>query len=161
MRKEIALSLLCLLGCLSCIGCVQRTLTVRTEPEGALVYLNDQEVGRTPFTRSFTWYGIYDLEVHKEGYESLKTTVPLIAPWWQWAPFDFFAELFPLTDHHEMTFTLRPPSEQEQDSMLLLRRAEQLRGELQSGQKPPTTRPHEHKKPTTRPATRPATQPAE
>ena len=29
-------------------GCVQRKLTVRTDPPGALVFLNDQEIGRSP-----------------------------------------------------------------------------------------------------------------
>src|ERR1700689_2659659 len=61
-------------------GCVQRTLTVRSDPDGALVYLNDQEIGRTPLARYFTWYGVYDVELHKEGYQSIKTTAAVIAP---------------------------------------------------------------------------------
>ena len=31
-------------------GCVQRTITVNSDPQGALVYLNDIEIGRTPVT---------------------------------------------------------------------------------------------------------------
>src|SRR5688500_8891874 len=47
-------------------GCgVQRSLTVQSEPPGALVYLNGLEVGRTPVTRDFTWYGVYDVELRK------------------------------------------------------------------------------------------------
>src|ERR1700722_16494181 len=85
-------------------GCVQRTVTVRTDPPGALVYLNDQEIGRSPVTRDFKWYGVYDVEIRLGGYESIKTTSgnSMIAPWWQWMPFDLLAEVFPVTDHHEM-----------------------------------------------------------
>ena len=139
-------------------GCVQRTLTVRSDPDGALVYLNDQEIGRTPLTRNFTWYGVYDVEIHKPGYQSLKTTAAVIAPWWQWVPFDFLAEFFPLTDHHELTFTLRPPNEREEEADLLIKRGEQLGSELESSRKPatePATRPHGHKKhPEAAPTTR-------
>ena len=28
-------------------------MTIHSNPEGALVYLNDQELGRTPLTRDF------------------------------------------------------------------------------------------------------------
>src|SRR5262249_26230601 len=31
-------------------GCIERTVTIRTEPDNALVYLNDEEVGRSPVT---------------------------------------------------------------------------------------------------------------
>ncbi len=51
-------------------GCVQRQLTVTTDPPGTLVHLNGQEFGRTPVTRDFTWYGTYDVELRKEGYET-------------------------------------------------------------------------------------------
>jgi hypothetical protein len=140
-------------------GCVQRTLTVQTDPPGALVSLNDQEIGRTPVTRNFTWYGVYDVEVRMAGYQSIKTTSPVIAPWWQWIPMDFFAEFLPLTDHHDLMFTLHPPDEQSNESDLLVRRAEQLGSELENTRKT-TTQPlktgkHEKKPATT---TAPTTQ---
>ena len=49
-------------------GCVRRTLMVRTEPEGARVFLNDYEVGTSPVSVDFTWYGDYDVIVRKDGY---------------------------------------------------------------------------------------------
>jgi hypothetical protein len=130
-------------------GCVQRTLTVRSDPPGALVYLNDEEVGRTPVTRDFKWYGVYDLEVRKEGYSSLKTTTRILPPWWQIVPIDFFAEFVHVEDHHDMLFTLHPPTENQVEPDLLVRRGEELRSELRSSLKPatlPTTRPHHVKK---------------
>ena len=93
---------------LICTGCeVQRSLTVQSNPAGALVYLNDQEVGRTPVTRDFKWYGTYDVEVRADGYETLRTKAKVWAPWWQWVPFDLAAAFIPgLEDHHELQFTL-------------------------------------------------------
>jgi hypothetical protein len=136
-------------------GCIQRTLTVRSNPPGALVYLNDQEIGRTPVTRNFLWYGTYEVEVRKPGYDSVKTTAPVIAPWWQWVPIDLITEALPLTDHHELLFTLHRPTAREDDPELLIRRGEQMRQQLlssQRGQTGPTTKPRKHKTPATKPA---------
>ena len=50
-------------------GCgVERTLQVNSDPPGALVSLNGEEVGRTPMRKMFLWYGTYDLELRKDGY---------------------------------------------------------------------------------------------
>lgn len=127
----------------SIAGCVQRRLTVTTDPPGALVYLNNQEFGRTPVTRDFTWYGTYDVTVRKEGYETLVTTGKVIAPWWQWIPFDLFAELFPVTDHKSLNFTLKPDPAEPPSVAEMLGRAQQMRDQLQSSgfTRQPTTQP--------------------
>ena len=49
-------------------GCIERILTIQTNPPGALVELNTQEMGRTPVSRDFTWYGAYDLTIRLENY---------------------------------------------------------------------------------------------
>lgn len=120
--------LLILLG-----GCVQRTLTVRSDPPGALVYLNGREVGRTPVTRRFMWYGDYDVILRKEGYETLKTHSWVVAPIYQWPPIDLFAELLPLKDRQVLTYTLQPASTQPADTQELVSRAEEMKGMLRSG----------------------------
>src|SRR5271165_6136597 len=76
-------------------GCVERTLSVQTEPSGALVRLNDSELGRTPVQRDFTWYGTYDVVIRKDGYETLKTKAEVIAPWYEWVPFDLISAVVP------------------------------------------------------------------
>jgi len=48
-------------------GCVERLITVKSTPAGALVYLNDEEVGRTPVTVPFRFYGVYDVRLEHEG----------------------------------------------------------------------------------------------
>ena len=47
-------------------GCVRRTIKITTEPPGARVFLNDQEVGRSEVSTDFLWYGDYDVVVRKE-----------------------------------------------------------------------------------------------
>lgn len=132
-------------------------MTVQTDPPHALVFMNDQEAGRTPFTRRFVWYGTYEVEVRKEGYQTLKTTAPVIAPWWQWVPFDFIAELLPLHlhDSHALHFVLQPihPGSETPDE--LIHRADQLRARLEFGTQGPQTKPA-----VTQPATRATTRPA-
>lgn len=94
-------------------GCVRRTMTIRTVPEGAIVRLNDQDVGLTPVTVDFTWYGDYDIEFEKPGYETVRTHHRINAPWYQLPVIDLFAEAFvPYTihDHHEFEETLSPTS---------------------------------------------------
>jgi hypothetical protein len=126
--------LLAFLPFLVCGGCVERTLDVRSDPPGALVYLNDQEIGRTPLAKHFLWYGTYDVQVRKDGYETLKTKSPVIAPWWQWIPFDFVAELVPVKFHdsHTVSYTLRPLAKAQIDPQTIVERAEDLGEDLES-----------------------------
>ncbi len=120
-------------------GCarIDRTITVNSEPDNALVYLNDQEIGRTPVTRTFKWYGTYDVEVRKDGYETIKTSAPVIAPWWQIPPIDLIAEFYPgkLEDNRSFQYSLREPTTVEEDPMALINRGEQLKTRLESGQR--------------------------
>lgn len=112
------------------LGCVQRSVTIRTSPSGALVWLNDKEVGRTPVTVPFEWYGDYDVVIRKEGSETLKTHRQLKTPWYQVPPVDFAAELlipFTVYDDHVWEFGLapaKPTSESE-----IIERARQMRSE--------------------------------
>jgi hypothetical protein len=141
------------------LGCsrVQRTVSLNSDPPGALVILNDQEIGRTPVTRDFIWYGWYDLVLRKEGYKTLKTRAEVIAPVWQWVPFDLAAEFVPvrLKDRHELMFKLEPEAEPPTNEDMLAR-TEQLRIALQGSQftRNPATRP------VTRPSTTQSTQPS-
>jgi len=126
------LSLLTLLLLVS--GCVERTLTIRTDPPEALLYLNGVEVGRTPYRRDFVFYGTYDVEVRKEGYETLKARGPVIAPWWQWPPIDLLADLAPLRFHDRqlLTYTLRPSEGATVAPQEILNRGQAMRTNLES-----------------------------
>lgn len=110
-------------------GCVERTVTINTEPEGATVFLNDQEVGQTPVRVPFTWYGDYDIIVRKKGHQTLQTHQRIDAPWYQWPVIDLFAECFmPFTIHDDRvldTYVLAP--KQVIDKPTLLESASQMK----------------------------------
>ena len=94
---------------LALTACVRRTVTITTDPQGAAVTLNDEEVGTSPLTVDFLWYGDYDVIVRKAGYETLHTHEKLDAPWYQVPPLDFVSEVlvpFPIHDRHTMSFSL-------------------------------------------------------
>ena len=114
---------------LAASGCVERTIRLRSDPPGALVYLNGEEVARTPAEVPLKWYGKYDVAVRKEGHETLKTQRWVVAPWWQWPPLDLVAEVLPLrlADRRTLAFKLRPAEERDAG---LLDRAEAMRGRV-------------------------------
>ena len=93
------------------VGCVERTMKIQTDPPGALVIVNDEEVGVSPVKFSFLWYGDYDIMLRKRGFETLKTHYRVHAPWFQIPPIDLLAEtMIPGTlhdDHVLPTFTLQ------------------------------------------------------
>ncbi len=116
-------------------GCVERTVTINTEPKGAIVWLNDKEVGRTPVRVPFKWYGDYDVIIRKEGYETLKTHRKLVRPWYEYIPLDLFAEVFTpavIHDDHFWEFSLE--REKSVDEGQLLKRALEFR-ETEQGNK--------------------------
>jgi len=77
------------------IGCVQRTISITSDPNGALVYLNDKEVGRTPIEVPFKFYGTYDVRLEKDGYTPLWTHQEAKAPLWEAPGPDLIGEAIP------------------------------------------------------------------
>jgi len=156
-RRRIPSFLLTSASLLLFPGCVEQTLSIDSNPPGALVYLNDQEVGRTPLERDFKWYGDYDIQIRQEGYQTLQTHQMLAAPAWNWVPFDLVAYLLPfnLKDHKALHYTLQPVDPSKDQSAPLVGRAESLKGELESSPftRVPTPRA------TTQPATKATTKP--
>jgi len=134
MTAVAAAILLLLLSLLPMGGCVEQTLSIDSNPPGALVYLNDQEVGRTPLTRDFKWYGDYDIQLRQEGYETLSTHHMLAAPVWNWVPLDLFAYIIPVTfkDHKSLSYSLKPMDTSKDQPAELVERAESMRGQLES-----------------------------
>jgi len=92
-------------------GCVKKTLTIDSEPRGALVVLNENEVGRTPVTVPFTWYGSYEIILSKQGYETQVVHQRIFAPPHQWIGVDLVTEVllpFEFKDEKHFTYTLEP-----------------------------------------------------
>jgi hypothetical protein len=109
-------------------GCVERRMMIRSDPPGARVYVDDYDVGVTPTSASFTYYGRRKIRLVKDGYETLTVLQPVWPPWYEVPPLDFFSEnLVPgqLRDQRVFTYQLRPQVLVQTDQ--LLARAEQLR----------------------------------
>src|SRR6185369_14341466 len=81
-------------------GCLKRTISVTTEPPGALVWINDVEVGRTPLETDFTYYGDYDVRVRREGYEPIVTHAKANTPIQEMPGIDLMAEAAPVRFHN-------------------------------------------------------------
>ena len=124
--------LLLLVSTGGCVG-VRRELTVESEPAGALVYINDEEVGRTPLTKDFLYYGTIDLKLRKEGYETLEDHPRVWAPFWQIPPLDLITEAMSLTDRHRLSYEMKPKIA-DPDPDELVKRGVALRAELESSE---------------------------
>jgi len=123
-----AILYLAVIGCLMQTGCVRRRLMVRSNPPGAMVYVDNQPIGKTPCATDFTYYGTREIRLVKAGYETLTVNQPLPAPWYQIPPLDFVSEnIVPqkIQDYRTASFNMVPqvivPTEQ------LIARGEQLR----------------------------------
>lgn len=114
---------------ISAVGCVDRTLSVTSEPSGALLYLNDEEIGRTPCTVAFTFHGTYDVRLVKDGHETLITQADTRAPIYDIPPLDLVAEITParLPSRTQWHFRLLPVNT---DTAAILDRARQMRAKV-------------------------------
>lgn len=112
-------------------GCVQRRMTIRSNPPGALVYIDDYYIGTTPVSTDFIYYGKRKIRLVKDGYEILnvpKYDIP--PPWYELFPIEFVSEnIIPweIRDERVLDFQLAPQVVVPQDQ--LLARAEQLRSQ--------------------------------
>ena len=114
------------------IGCVRRRLTVRSNPPGALVFIDGQEIGRTPVATSFIYYGTRSFRLMKDGYETVSVNQQFSAPWYQIPGIDFVAENLvtrEIRDERVVDFELVPKANVSMDDVLI--HAEQLRAEVQ------------------------------
>src|SRR2546423_9240961 len=86
-------AMLCLAAlCLVRTGCVRRRLTVRTNPPGAQVFVDDQEIGTTPCSASYVYYGTRKITLVKDGYRTETVYQKFYPPWYQLPPLDFATE---------------------------------------------------------------------
>lgn len=125
-------------------GCVRRRLNVRTNPPGALVYVDNQQIGTTPCSVDFTYYGTREIRLIKPGYETLTVNQPIPTPWYQYPPIDFISENLVATkirDNRTVTYDLAPqiivPPQQLVDRASQLRQDALQQSVLQTGANAP------------------------
>jgi hypothetical protein len=133
-RLSATLAILAIAALAILPGCVRRRLMVRSNPPGAMVYVDNQPVGTTPCATSFIYYGTREIRLVKPGYEMLTINQPIPAPWYQIPPIDFVSEnVVPneIQDFRTVSYNLSPqvivPIDQ------LVARGEQLRSGTQQG----------------------------
>ena len=98
-------------GCLVPVGCVSRRMTICSDPPGALVMLEGREIGYTPVSVDFTYYGTREITLVKDGYESLTTLQCYEKPWYQYPGIEFVSDNFlpvTVTNRHDITYPMRP-----------------------------------------------------
>lgn len=118
----------------SVCGCVRRRMTVRTNPPGATVSVDNQLIGTAPAASPFLYYGTREIRVEKDGYrtEVLKTRIN--PPWYQYPGLDFITEsLWPweIRDERIIDVELVPQVLEPTDQVL--GRADQLRSQSRAG----------------------------
>lgn len=137
-RKSLLIALAGVVLTTSATGCVRRRMTVRSNPAGARVVIDDQEIGVTPVSTPYTYYGTRKVQLIKDGYETLTVQHTFAAPWYQIPPLDFVTEtLWPqeIRDERQLDFQLIP--QQNITVPQLQQRAEQLRSNAWQGQAVP------------------------
>jgi hypothetical protein len=109
-------------------GCVQRRITIRSNPPGALVYVDKHEIGKTPCSVEYIYYGTREIKLIKDGFETL-TVMQWIPPaWYQIPPLDFVSEnVVPAEIRDERTYSYQLVPTRVVPTNQLLGRAENLR----------------------------------
>jgi hypothetical protein len=93
-------------------GCVRRSIFVRTEPEGAKVFLDGTYLGTSPRKIPFEFYGTREIAVRAEGRAPGRVLLDVDPPWYEYTPIDFVSELLlPATIEDErQVFIVLPPA---------------------------------------------------
>jgi hypothetical protein len=119
---------------LSSVGCVRRRMTVRTNPPGATVSVDNQVIGTTPAATSFVYYGTREFRIEKDGFQTETVRRRINPPWYQYPVIDFFAEtLWPgeIRDERIIDVELAPKVLEPSD--IVVERADSLRLQSQTG----------------------------
>jgi hypothetical protein len=122
------------LVCLSTTGCVRRRMTIRSYPPGAQVFVDDQEIGTTPCSTSYIYYGKRNIMLVKDGYKTERFVQQFEVPWYEYMPLDFINEnLNPneIRDESNIEVTLQPQENVPQEK--LLERANNMRSGARLG----------------------------
>jgi len=129
-RFSLAFSLLtlCALG----PGCVHRRMTIESNPAGALVLVDGKEIGYTPVSMDFTYYGTREVTLIKDGFETQTFPAKLRTPWYQHIPLDFFSDNLspvPITNRQRFQYQLTPRNLSRDTDETLLNRGNAFRSE--------------------------------
>jgi hypothetical protein len=134
-RMQAVILLLASIAVLS--GCVERRYTIRTEPPGATVIVNGEEIGPSPASKSFVYYGDRKITLIHDGYATKTVIQPINAPWWDNYLTEFFTEnVIPISMRDEREYKYQLELAQSPPQGELRDRAEVLRSDARILPKP-------------------------
>lgn len=123
-------------------GCLQRRIRVTSEPPGAIVWVNDTEIGRTPAETSFTFFGDYDVRLELDGYEPVHEMRRAKAPLHEYPGPDLIAAALPtkfktlIEWHFDLAPSLEHTQAPEKLEADLVERARRLRRQTEGLEEP-------------------------
>src|SRR5262245_50915045 len=100
------------LGLLASTGCVERRMTIVSDPPGAVAFLNGRQIGATPAdvpSELFIYHGTYEVTLFRDGFEPLVAKQPVPPYWYEYPLVDFISEHvwpFHVKDHRIFTYQL-------------------------------------------------------
>lgn len=98
------------------LGCVTRTLTIKTDPPGAQVFVDDELIGESPVDMEFVYYGTRKIVIEKRDadgkleYDRETVYAKVSPPYYQVFPVDLFSDVavpMDIKDNHVLSFKLR------------------------------------------------------
>src|SRR5262249_3082859 len=78
---------------LALTGCVERRMLIVSDPPGATVFVNGENVGLSPASVPFTYNGKYDVTLVRDGYQTKTYEAVVPRRWFEFFPIDFGAEV--------------------------------------------------------------------
>jgi hypothetical protein len=118
-------------------GCVERRMTIISDPPGAIAIVNGHEIGPTPAevpSNLFVYYGVYEIRLLKDGYDPLLVHQQVDPPWYEYFPLDFFSEnLWPfcIRDRRVLPpYALQPTRVVPAEELLQNAASERARGQM-------------------------------
>lgn len=126
------------------IGCIRKRMTVRTNPPGAMVYVDRQPIGLSPVSTNYTYYGTRNFEIVRDGYRTERFLRRFNPPWYAIPPLDFVSEsLWPFERRDERIIDVQLTPDPVVTNDALIDSGEQLRLQASQGiavsQPPPVT----------------------
>ena len=134
-RRRLVACLFLLALCSGLCGCMHRRMTIGSNPAGARVLVDGKDVGMTPVSVDFTYYGTREITLIKDGYETRTLMQRVRTPWYQVPPLDLISDNFlpfKLTNRHYFEYEME--KSQHFPTGELINRAKSLRSEAHLGQ---------------------------
>lgn len=113
---------------------MHRRMTINSNPPGARVLVDGKDIGLTPVSMDFLYYGTREITLIKDGYETKTVMQDVSMPWYQVPPLDFISDNFvpyKVTNRHGFHYDLQPQKQVPQRS--LIDRGNSLRNAAQYG----------------------------